>query len=679
MEIRLAMSTSGTSALTKKSMRGRRPFWVGACALIVALALYLSTLLTHVPINPDENLVDVGEMQIALNLWGTLHHTGYPLYTILGSAFTGLYRALGGSPAAGPSVFSVLWAVGALGLAYTLLLSISRHGACSTMEGAQPCAQDSSQSSEAATAPSRSATHADLASAIGALYIAVTSAFWINASIPEVYSMYMALIVAALLVARRLAQRWSDGGFVCLAAVLGVAGAHHRLAVFALPAVAIYIAPNLWRNRRKAWWLVPVAALAGLVGFLPYLYLPLRAAQGARWVFGSPGTWEGFWRIFIGPGRVISGPRTVAAVVPGPLRIARTLLGEAHPLGILVGTAGLVGMVASRRYRQDGLALLSIVPAYLAAAVLFPIAAVGENFLMVIIVALGAGIATAISWLGRRGRGWGMVSLAVGSALVALLASHNYVTIRAITSAVEESALVGDINGVPRVPGEAEPAFMLPWGRHYFAAYFARYVSGEIEALAVVDHNTDFAADLASGRPLYTLPLTFGRFPLSWWERRLGAIHLAAAAPGVVEISDEPIIGVDDLSDEEAVPLGDGIILLDASVEPRSDGQPLVFVLDFRATRAVSADYSVSVRISDRETIASREDILAQQDWEHPVFGCYPTSLWRPGEVVRDIYAVQVPEDGRPRRAELLFYERLANGEFRNLRPVAISLPANDS
>ena len=656
-----------TSTLDMRSIRDRRPLWVGGGVLIVALVLYLSTLLTHVPLNADKNLVDVGEIQIALNLWGTLHHTGYPLYTILGSAFTTLYKGLGANPAAGPSVFSVLWAVGALCLIYALYLELSRHAVASC--------SSKSPSSGASSACGTSTWPHDAAAGIAALYIGATSAFWINASIAEVYSMYMALTLAALLLARRLASRWSDRGFIWLAVLLGLAGAHYRLAAFVLPAVAIYVVPNLWRRGRRARWLLPVAALAGLASFLPYVYLPLRAGQGAQWVFGDPDTWDGFWRVFIGPGSVIGGPRSVSAAVSGPLRVMRTLLAEAHPLGVIGGLSGLVVMLFRNGRRQEGFALLSLIPAYVGAAVLFPIAAVAENFLMVVTVALGAGIVAILAWLVGRGRIWGVAGLVAAAALVPCLAMRTYATVDAITRTGGGRDLVALVDRTPRDAGHGEPAFMLPWGRNYFAAYFARYVSHEIDGLAVVDHNTDFVADLAVGRRLYTLPLTFHAFPLDWWERRLGQAYLSAAAPEVVQISDQPVVRMEDVPRQPPVALGDGIELLGATAEREGEGQALVFTLYFQAAEAVAVDYSVSVRISDTDAIVSAGDILAQQDSAHPVFGWYPTSRWRPGEIVRDIYVVPMPDGAQPRRAEVLLYERLPSGEFRSLQPAAIELP----
>ena len=64
-------------------------------ALAILLVAYLPALQT-IP-NGSEHyfMIDVGETQIVLNRWGTLHATGYPLYVMLGSTAVAVLRAFG--------------------------------------------------------------------------------------------------------------------------------------------------------------------------------------------------------------------------------------------------------------------------------------------------------------------------------------------------------------------------------------------------------------------------------------------------------------------------------------------------------------------------------------------------------------------------------------------------------
>ena len=62
-----------------------RPIVPLLLALLILLVAYLSTLQT-IPNGAEHYfMIDVGETQIVLNTWGTLHTTGYPLYVIVGN------------------------------------------------------------------------------------------------------------------------------------------------------------------------------------------------------------------------------------------------------------------------------------------------------------------------------------------------------------------------------------------------------------------------------------------------------------------------------------------------------------------------------------------------------------------------------------------------------------------
>src|SRR5712691_6233439 len=79
----------------------RRAVLLLVATLLLLLIIYIPTLLTEitggVEINgaQDPYMQDVGEVQVALNVWGTIHLTGYPLYTILGNLATFGLRSIG--------------------------------------------------------------------------------------------------------------------------------------------------------------------------------------------------------------------------------------------------------------------------------------------------------------------------------------------------------------------------------------------------------------------------------------------------------------------------------------------------------------------------------------------------------------------------------------------------------
>jgi hypothetical protein len=87
--------------------------------------------------------------------------------------------------------------------------------------------------------------------------------------------------------------------------------------------------------------------------------------------------------------------------------------------------------------------------------------------------------------------------------------------------------------------------------------------------------------------------------------------------------------------------VGDNLVLLGYDHLLSNEG--LHLALYWRATDRMGNDYAVSVRPTKGGELLFHEGQLVQQDHAHPVWGHYPTSAWRRGEVVRDDYLVPVP------------------------------------
>ena len=115
----------GTTSDARPSRWGSRDGRTAAfaAALIIALAC-LTTLQWTYNSSPHVYTTDVGEIQNALPRWGTLHFTGYPVYSILGSAFVSLLRVVGVGPALGSSLYSALWSVAAAALVAALAVRL---------------------------------------------------------------------------------------------------------------------------------------------------------------------------------------------------------------------------------------------------------------------------------------------------------------------------------------------------------------------------------------------------------------------------------------------------------------------------------------------------------------------------------------------------------------------------
>ena len=144
-------------------------FWA-ILAGVLALGAALSALQWGVNGSQSPFATDVGEIQNALPRWGTIHFTGYPLYTFLGSAWVTLWRWLGVEPAAGSSLWSALWGAAAAALFALVAMELGASG---------PLA------------------------ALGALIASLATSAWIDNSLAEIHSMTMAFTGATLWLALR--------------------------------------------------------------------------------------------------------------------------------------------------------------------------------------------------------------------------------------------------------------------------------------------------------------------------------------------------------------------------------------------------------------------------------------------------------------------------------------------
>lgn len=128
-----------------------------------------------------------------------------------------------------------------------------------------------------------------------AFLLAGAYGFWFQGVRAEVYALQALLVCMALERVSVLAVTASDDVrplyAACLALGFGLAN-HHFIAVLALPMLA-------WETVRLTRALgarvIGSAALAGALGLLSYVYLPLRAAREPLMDLGHPTTWSDFW------------------------------------------------------------------------------------------------------------------------------------------------------------------------------------------------------------------------------------------------------------------------------------------------------------------------------------------------------------------------------------------------
>lgn len=600
-----------------------------AVLLLVATlgAIYLSTLQTIPNGSSHYYMIDVGETQIVLNTWGTLHATGYPLYVMAGSSLTALFREVGISAAAAPGLVSLLWGLLALLLLYGLSLHL---------------------------------TGRIWASAGAVFLFGLTRTVWAHHTIAEIYTFGLLILIALL--ALGLWRREDTfltrypARLYWMALLGGIGVAHHRALAMAIPALVCAVWPKLVAERRRLPGVLLICGLLGALGFLQYVYLPLRANANADWVYGDPGTWQGFLDQFLGreARRFVGSPASLAALADNVQLINGVLLRDLTLPGLLAGLCGLLLGLRTGKHRPAAVALLlNAAAAYgfhvalytdVLSALILPVtlsAALGWLFLFDWILTYGPSSA-------RLTATGSMFAVAI---LAAVLLGKNHAFIRELTTdptGLDTAALVG------RAPPGS--TVMLAWGPRYFAAAFAHDVERRLRHVQLVDDKADFAALLRRGGLLVTPEYTRFNQPVSWWEARIGQpVYVYAAGPELVQIAIQPQVSIS--ADPAA---GDEGVRVETLQVICAEAALTTLEIVWHTADRPQRDLSVFVHLLD-----TNDRIIAQDDRFAPVYGWRPLTTWLPGERVRDIYTLpRLPGEARIRFG---LYYQAETGAFVNV------------
>lgn len=284
----------------------------GLVTFAATLGVYLATMAPGLPPGHDS-----AELTAGAAVLGIPHPPGYPLYTMVGHLFTMLP---GMDPAWGMNLFSVLagaLAAGLAGAAFTVLV------------------------------------RSDLAGTGAALAFAFARTPWRMAVGAEVFSLHLVFVAALLLLAGLWREADVPGRRRCMTAaalVFGLGLAHHQTIVLLLPGLLAF--GWLARGDRPV-GLTPLVLPALAVGLSPYLYLPLRAAQGPPLNWGDPDTpsrlvWmvlrQGYGGLKLS---TASGTQPAAAVhLEACLRSLAFL--QFPFVGVLLGVAGAISATVRR-------------------------------------------------------------------------------------------------------------------------------------------------------------------------------------------------------------------------------------------------------------------------------------------------------------------------------------------
>ncbi|MBU0494588.1 MAG: DUF2723 domain-containing protein [Chloroflexi bacterium] len=642
-----------------RHMTGHRELAIAGLVGLTVLAVYVFTL------NPGVAGGDPGEAQFVPRVLGIMHYTGYPLYTLLGWAWS--YLVPVGSVAWRMNLLSAVLA----GVTVALLYLVGR---------------------QLRLSPG--------AAVVGALSWPLVGLVWLWSTVAGGRTLTACLAVLVTALALWWGERPTSRRFLLLAFVYGLGLAHHRTTILAAPALALYVLLVLARERRAGracaprrltLTLVAATALTALP-LLFYLYLPIRSALGSPFDLYHPDTLDRFLDLVTARQFATTVLPLTSPELPGRAGMLwDILLREFGWLGTVLGLLGFVALWFHRE-RWRGALLVALTFAPLALFTLLYDVQEGRLNVVFLIPAyalfalwVGAGadaVRALVAWAWRRRETVGhWAGAAVVALMLLLLLPGGWARYQAIEDAraapldLHRQFLQGstarrfvDSSLSAVAPGTV---IVCDW-EQAAALWVAQFIEGQRPDV-VVRYPIDLVLPLrdevaARGQSLYmarALPEIVGQPYLSCE----GAIIRVGTAPAT-ELP-APATRLD-------VPLEDGLSL--AGYRTSADSV-VSLTLWWQARQALPADYSASVRLVDREG-----RLIDQADNAHPVLGCYPTTLWSPGEVVGDYYELSLRGAAPgPYHIDVVVYQRLPDGGFRNLalldvepRAEVITLPPFD-
>lgn len=609
-----------------------RVIWPGALVCAAFAVAYALTLQRQINGAGHLQMMDVAEMQIVLASWGTLHPAGYPLYTILGNLFVAFWTWLGVPAAVASAGFSLVLGALTLALLYRLMWELTGR-----------------------TLPAITAV----------VLLGASRTFWLFSSVAQTYTLNAVLIVLLIWLSLRYSRYARDRDLILIGLVTGATLVHHRTIVHLLPWIGLLvILPALWRAR--PWRAMLMGGALIVLPLSLYLYIPLRTAQGAAYQYMPVKTLSDFL-YFVSQKEYSPHLRWVASMAEATERMGHALelwLGDMSAVGLLGGIAGLTAgslhSTEKRLYLALALSALSLM--------IFPLWYVDPDSMfipLVIVLAMGAGELVKQGVARWRGAPWATGATLIG--IIALLAPGNFKFVRSLTYDPTSQNLVDAAAAIPAPC----PMILSHWGWDLKAYQYGQIVTRQLTCARIVTLDDDLRRILKDGHSLYAASHFFYQMSQDEFRQRVGSFHLNSAGFGMLEISKR--VRTDAPSDlkGQPTPMGSEVTLLGYRVTRETAGT-LDVTLYWKAETTPSGDDAVFVKLSDRDTIASPGDIIAQQDSAAPVYGWYPTSQWQAGEVVREDYRLQLPPNKQARSLTAGMYTRLSDGAFQNLGQVVI-------
>jgi hypothetical protein len=320
---------------------------------VVALVVYMRTLL------PGSSFGDWGEMQMIPAQLGVPHPTGYPLYVLLGKAFS-------------------LLPIGSVAYRANLLSAVAAAGAAAAV----------------VLVSTRLAVRPFIAATAG-LTLAVTGTLWLEATFSEMNGLHLLLV--GLVIHRALVWRSErrDSDLRLGGLLAGLSVANHLLAVTVVPIVVLLVLFDARQRLREQPALLVQAGLLFLAAASLYLFIPLRALAGPPEVYGPLLTWDGLSGLISGAqfrGDMHFGSmeslRVAWNALPG---VAVQFQTYGNAVFLVLGLAGAAIQLVRDRWAAFMLGLLALMSVYVFANYLGDL----DHYLLVAWFALAVWLAVA--------------------------------------------------------------------------------------------------------------------------------------------------------------------------------------------------------------------------------------------------------------------------------------------
>jgi hypothetical protein len=386
---------------------------LGVFALV--LVLYLKTLAPTVLYLQDPELLDAVMLQMQVSVLGIAHPTGYPTYLMLTHLFTYLPF---GDPAYRVNFGSAFYAALAVVAVYAAGLLLGRRV---------------------------------VAAATGALVFGLGTALWSQAVIAEVYTLNVLLVSVTIVVLLLWREHREDRYLLLSAFLVGLCLTNHLTSGLLLPAGLLFVALVDWR-RLVDFRLVLGGTGLFVLGLVPYLYLPVRAAMDPPMEANNPTDFGRFWYVVSG------GNLTGSFFSFGPLELpARMVFYWEHLLGnmpflmVMVALPGAVVLLL--RDRPAGVFLGFLFFGWLIHAVLNDIPDIDLYFIptyLVLSLWAAAGIGTLLAEVET------LVSGSPGVSKGAILGMLSAMVLVLPLLGVSETYAKNDMSGVYRGRKEVE-------------------------------------------------------------------------------------------------------------------------------------------------------------------------------------------------------------------------------